>query len=219
MMGMIRLRLAVAGLAVALGGCVTMAPPAPAVLSLVRNGCADAPDLGAALSLTPEKEKALHIVSGQVGSATPCLRSGGRDTPYLLYSLPADAGDKTLTVGGYLEPLRILSPAVSVLDARGQATRTFGADEFLYRNLIYSVLFRPRPDERFVLVTVDADRVGKAYDSIAIGVNTSSTYTPAGPIMISTGMDNAQSRVFSYEGAVQVVVNDSDTKEAVADGT
>ena len=99
------------------------------------------------------------------------------------------------------------------MDQNGQVVRSFRSDEYMYRGPNYSVLFRPRAPERYVLVTVDPVRVGQTYDSIAIGTHITTTYTPYGPVYFTSGSDAAQSRVFSYEGSVQVVINDSDTKE------
>lgn len=208
-----------------LGACASLPPPPPAVLNMAARTCAPAPDLASAISLTPDKERALHSVTAQIGFATPCVRHDGIDTAYILYALPADLDDKTLTVGGYLEPLRILSPSVEVLNADGGTSRRFRADEYLYRGFNYSVLFRPRPDERFILVTVDPSRVGQRYDSIAIGVSTTASGAPVAGLAsglvgsgnITTGTDVSLSRTFSYEGAVQAVVNDSDTEEAARD--
>ena len=206
----------------ALTSCATMPPPPPAVLAFAGGTCVATPDLTQALSLTPEKERALYTVTTQVGSATPCLRRDGRDTAYLVYALPTDMGDKTLTVGGYLEPLRIYSPQVAVLDSQGETSRSFRPHEFLYRGGNYSVLFRPRPEERYILVTTDESRVGQKYDSIVIGVTTTSSGAVAGSALaagligggtVSSGTDVGLSRTFSYEGAAQVVVHDSDTKE------
>lgn len=195
-----------------LSACVTAAPPAPPVLEFTRSSCG-AVDLSSAVSLTPPKERALFLVNQPVVAESPCVAQDGTASAYALFALPDDLGDKTLTVGGVLEATRILSPKVAVLDGDGRVVRSFRSDEYMYRGLNYSVLFRPRAPERYVLVTVDPARVGQTYDSIAIATQTTSTYTPYGPIMITTGSDGAQSRVFSYEGSVQVVVNDSDTKE------
>lgn len=204
-----------------LAACASMPPPPPAVLTFAGQNCAAAPELTSAISLTPEKERALHFVTTQVGAATPCLRRDGVDTAYVLYAIPSDYEDKTLTVGGHLEPLRILSPRVAVLDGHGETSRTFRPDEFMYRGLNYSVLLRPRAGERYVLVTQEPARVGQKYDSIVIGTSTTSAAVPVSALAaglvgggsVTMGTDVGMSRVFSYEGAVQVAVNDSDTKE------
>ncbi|QTC91638.1 hypothetical protein [Brevundimonas goettingensis] len=211
--------------ATAAAGCATMPPPPPATLAFGGANCAATPDLTQALSLTPDKERSLWTVTTQVGSATPCVRRDGRESSYLVYAIPEDAGDKTLTVGGYLEPLRIFSPRVEVLDGHGETSRSFRPDEFMYRGPNYSVLFRPRPGERYVLVTTEDARVGQKYDSIVIGVTTTSTGAVAGSALaaglvgggtVSSGTDVGLSRTFSYEGAAQVIVHDNDTKEEAA---
>ena len=196
----------------ALGACATVPPPSPPVLAFDRADCG-AVDLSQAISLTSPKERAVHHVTKTVDGSAACAILEGGASAYALFALPTDTGDKTLTVGAALEPQRILSPAVAVLDAEGRQTRRFRADEFMYRGLNYSVVLRPRETERFVVVSIDPSRVGQRYDSIVIGTNASSTYTPYGPVTIMTGADAAQSRVFSYEGAAFVTVNDSDTKE------
>ena len=209
----------------AVAGCTTMPPPPAAILTFAGASCAATPDLSQALSLTPEKERALYSVTTQVGSATPCVHRDGRDSFYLVYAIPEDAGDKTLTVGGYLEPLRIFSPRVEVLDGHGETSRSFRPEEFMYRGPNYSVLFRPRSGERYVLVTTEDSRVGQKYDSIVIGVTTTSTGAVAGSALAAglvgggtmySGSDVGLSRTFSWEGAAQVIVHDSDTKEEAA---
>ncbi len=213
--------LILASVGAAMSACATVVPPA-AVLTMAERVCEARLDLANANSLTSDKEQALHNVTVQVGSATPCLQTAEGQTPYVLFAMPADTGDKTLTVGGYLEPFRILSPSVSILDAQGEVIRRFRADEFLYRNLNYSVLFRPRAGEKFVLVTIDRERVGSDYNAITIGTTTTSSGAVAGSVLgaalvgggsFTTGHDATVSRTFSYEGAVRVEVNDSDTRE------
>lgn len=205
----------VAAAAALLASCETVAPipPSPPTLEFVRSDCASAPDLSTAISLTPDKERAVYFVNAPASSDAGCLVQDGRQTPYALFALPADYGDKTLTVGSTMEPLRILSPSVVILDGRGEVSRTFDAADYMYRGAVYSVQFRPRPDEAYVLVTADPVRVGLRYDSISIGVVTTQVYTGYGTANMYSGTDVAQSRTFSYEGMVQVMVNDTDTEE------
>lgn len=194
-------------------GCATVEPPLPAVLEYARQDCHSAPDVSTAISLTPEKETNGHLVTTVVGPQTHCLTRAGGPTPYVVYALPADLGDKTLAVGGMLEAMRILSPDVSVLDARGQVTRTFAPSDYFYRGPVYSVQFKPREGDVFVLVTSDPTRVGRRYDAINVGTNTTTIYTGYGAANFTTGVEASTSRVFSHEGAVQVIVYDTDTKE------
>ncbi|MFT4913401.1 MAG: hypothetical protein ACI9YM_001999 [Brevundimonas sp.] len=197
--------------------CATAVPPAPAVLEYARQDCDAAPNLADAISLTPEKESPVHRVSTVVTSQTACLKSDGGTSPYVVYALPADRGDKTLIVGGVLEAFRIFAPAIILLDSQGQVTRAFAADEFLYRGPVYSVQFRPRETEAYILVDVDRDRVGAGYDAINVGTNTTTISTGYYASNWTTGTENHSSRTFSWEGTVLVTVNDSDTEEKPVD--
>ncbi|MDY6925125.1 MAG: hypothetical protein SWI22_14345 [Pseudomonadota bacterium] len=202
------------GMAGALTACASSGPPPAApLLQYERTDCAATPALTAAISLTPDKPKAAHIVETLIDARTPCLDRAGRPTPYLVYALPADTGDKTLIVGGQLEPNRIFSPEVAVLDARGEITRTFAAADFMYRGPVFSIQFRPRETEAYVLVTNEPSRVGQVYNSILTG--TQSTPVPAGAMMfmVNSGTEARLARTFSYDGRVHILVNDSDVDE------
>lgn len=198
---------------VILAACATVPPPPPAALTYAERTCADQPDLAAAISLTPPKERAVFTVTAPVSNETPCLRTDKGVSPAVIFALPTDHDDKTIIVGGVLEPLRILSPDVAVLDRNGVVTRTFPADEFLYRGAVYSVQFRPRENEAYLRVMVEPERVGRNYDSIAIGVNYNAVSVGYATTVIATGAESHAKRTFSYEGSIQVMVNDIDTKE------
>lgn len=200
-----------------LAACETVPyiPPSPAVLEYSRLDCAASPDLGTAISLTPDKEQALYTVNAPASAG--CLtRAEGGTTPYVAFALPTDHADKTIIVGASLEALRIQSPAVAILDRAGQVTRTFRPDEYMYRGSVYSVQFRPRENEAYVLVTADPSRVGQRYDAITVGVVTTTVTTGYGTSQWRSGTETAQSRVFSWEGTVQVSIADNDTKEEAA---
>jgi hypothetical protein len=197
--------------------CATLPPPAPPVLEYARQDCDAAPDLTTAISLTPAKESHVHRVSTVMSGETACLTRDGGTSPYVVYALPADHEDKTLIVGGVLEAFRIFAPAITLLDAQGQVTRTFPAEEFLYRGSVYSVQFRPRATETYILVDVDRARVGVGYDAINVGTNTTTISTGYYASNITTGTENHSSRTFSWAGTVLVTVNDSDTEEKPTD--
>ena len=197
--------------------CATLPPPPPPVLEYARQDCDAAPDLTTAISLTPAKESHTHRVSAVVSDQTACLQRDGGTSPYVVFALPEDRGDKTLIVGGVLEAFRIFAPAITLLDAQGQVSRAFPAEEFLYRGSVYSVQFRPRETEAYLLVDVDQNRVGTGYDAINVGTNTTTISTGYYASNITTGTESHSSRTFSWEGTVLVTVNDSDTDENPAD--
>lgn len=199
--------------------CATLPPPAPAVLEYGRHDCEAAPNLTTAISLTPAKESQAHRVSTVVTDQTACLTRDGMTSPYVVYALPADRDDKTVIVGGVLEALRIFAPTVTLLDAHGQISRAFPAEEFLYRGSVYSVQFRPRETEAYILVGGNPTQVGTGYDAINVGTNTTTVSTGYYASNITTGTEHHSSRTFSWEGTVLVTVNDSDTDEKPADPT
>lgn len=195
--------------------CATYTPAAP-VLEYDHSNCDAAPVLSGAISLTPTKERVSHVVSTPVTAETACLTTATGPTPYIVYALPADFGDKTVTVGGVLDVTRIFSPDVQILNARGETTRSFAAEDYMYRGPVYSVQFRPRADEAYVLVSANPQRVGQAYNSIAISTQTTGTVAAGAYISWTSGSDSAQVRTFSYEGPVQVTIYDTDTEESAA---
>ena len=194
--------------------CATATPPPPALLQYSGQGCVTAPDLTGAISLTPPRERAEHVVSTVINGQTPCLIRQGRATPYVIYALPSDHDDKTLSVGGLLEGIRVFSPEIALLDAGGQVTRTFAPDEYFYRGPVYSIQFRPRESEAYVLVTSDGARVGEGYRSIVTGMQSTTVATPVVIFSINSGTEAGLNRTFSYDGTVQVSVFDSDTDES-----
>lgn len=193
--------------------CATAAPPPPAALTYARQDCSATPDLSTAVSLTPDKERAVHLVASPIGPDTPCLTRAGVAVPYVLYALPADFGDKTLNVGSSLEQLRIFAPSVEILDAQGDVTRAFERREYYYRGPVYSVQFRPRHGEAYLLVTAAPDLIGQQYDAIQIGVATTVVSTGLYTAVMNSGTEAKQLRTFSYDGTVRVAINDTDTKE------
>lgn len=197
-----------------LAACVTtVEPPPPPLLAWDRADCDAAPDLGRTVSLTPKKETAVHVVSTPLGQGSPCLAQAGGAGPYVVYALPADLDDKTLIVGGILGYDRIFSPQVRVLDAEGRETRTFVDSDWFNRGPVYSVQFRPRPGDAFVVVSADPSRVGRTESAINVGTNTTVVYTGYGASNWTTGQENHATRVFAYDGDVRVTVNDIDTEE------
>ncbi|HZW15899.1 MAG TPA: hypothetical protein VFF66_06550 [Brevundimonas sp.] len=200
--------------AAASAACATALPPPPlAVLEYGRQDCALRPDLASAISLTPEKETNGHIVTTVIDAQTACLTTARGGVPYVIYALPEDLGDKMLSIGSVLEPYRILSPDVTVLDAQGEPTRTFAAEDYFYRGPVFSVQLRPREGEAFVMVAANPERIGQQYDSIAVGTQTTTVYTGYGAANWTTGHEASLSRTFSYEGVAHVTVYDTDTKE------
>jgi hypothetical protein len=201
----------VLGAGAVLAGCATPTPPA-AVITYAGKACDSQPDLSRAISLVPQKppKKNLpHVVTTEVNGQTRCLTRPGGNGPYLVYALEPDHRLKMHTIGAVQERARVLSPDVSILDREGRVTRVFGPGDFLFRGGFYSVQFRSRDSEAFVLFATNPGRVGERRDSIEIGTSTSGYYVAGFSGSYTLGVDNAATRTFSYEGTAQVVVYDS----------
>ena len=199
--------LAAAAAPLVAAACAT-APP-PAVLTYGGAGCTPAPDLGKAISLVPKRPRPAYAVVTALDATAPCLTRAGGPSPYRLYALPGGLETKTLTAGAVLEQARLFAPDIAVLDSQGKVTRTFSTPDYLFRGAVYSVEFRPRPADAYLLVAADPTRVGQRYDSIAIGTSTTSTYANGMALSWTSGVDAKLSRTFSYAGSVEVTVFDS----------
>lgn len=192
-------------------GCATAPIHPSAVTRYSVATCAPAPELAGAISLTPpekKKNKKIWSVTKLIDSSADCIDVAGKNAPYVVFEIPAASEQKIFEVGAPLEPVRIFSPQISILNADGFETRNFGPDKYLFRGWVYSVQFQPQAGERYILVRANTDNVGKRYDSIFTGVNATSVYTGYGAATYYTGIDEAQSRVFSYEGNVIATVHE-----------
>ena len=199
------------------------APPPTAVVDLAGKTCASTPSVKDAISLTPEKKEAYYTVSTLVDSVKPCLTVDNTSSNYVVYALPAHAENHTITVGGLQEAVRTFAPSVSLLDADGKITRTFGDDRFANIGNMLGVQFRPMPTERYILVQSNPRLVGKSVSTFATRIAATSGYSPGTAYsygysyQVQHGVEGSQSRVFSHEGSVAVTVQAATGKIGLPD--
>ena len=162
-------------------------PGAPASIYCSENAdglypatCADGVDTVSALSLVPDKDKAIWTRDDQVSAASACIRRGGAAVPYLVYALPPAGSARMVEVGAVREPTRVVSPEVVLLDEAGNETRSFARESYMFRPGLYSVQFVPAANERFALVMVDPAPIGKTHDTITLGTSSTMVYTGFG---------------------------------------
>lgn len=155
---------------IVLAGCVTYEPPPPAVTSFAPAvACTDAPSVSGAASLTPENPagRMEHVID--VGVQAPCLRlASGAQAPYAVFALPTAGKVASISAGAIFEELRVFAPVVSTLGADGRTVRTFTADDFHRRGQTLAVLFSPRAEEKFLVVSGEPAKVGGAHSLIAV---------------------------------------------------
>ncbi|WP_394269671.1 hypothetical protein [Qipengyuania sp.] len=199
-------RLAVLAGAGMLAGCTTTAVSFPPSLTYAPATCADGVDTVSALSLVPDKDKAIWTRDDQVSAASACIRRGGAAVPYLVYALPPAGSARMVEVGAVLEPTRVVSPEVVLLDEAGNETRSFARESYMFRPGLYSVQFVPAANERFALVMVDPAPIGKTHDTITLGTSSTMVYTGFGVSNWTAGNEAMMSRGFSYEGTMRALV-------------
>lgn len=203
-----RRTIAVALSATVMTACATVGVPMlPAMTAFDRTDCATAPDMALAVDLTPLKDKKQWVVDHDMLADAPCLMQDGQAAPYAVFALPPHGTSRAVEVGSVLEPGRLFSPRVSLLDADGVPVRDFANDKLMFRSSIYSVRFVPAETERYVLVTAEPVMIGKAYDAIRSSIR-STGYAPT-PYTYSTwysGHEVETTHAFSYVGKMRGMV-------------
>jgi hypothetical protein len=196
-----------------LSGCATAPIFFSPVTKFSGTNCAAQPDISTAVSLDPKKKKKFHETYVPVDGSAQCLAGTKGNVPYKLLALPAVTENKVFEVGGAVEPLRVFSAEVSTLDANGATVRRFAKDQLTFRGGVYSVMMRALENEKYVMVSVDPEPVGKFFDSIQTSTSTTSVYTGFGSSSWTSGVDQNHTRAFSYEGTIVARVFDNSTSK------
>ena len=192
--------------AATLSACATTVPMLPSLTTFERTDCASVPDLSGAINLAPQKDKRAWYVDSYVQENGPCLIQDGQAVPYLVLALPPTGTSRAVEVGSMLEPGRLFSPHVALLDADGATVRDFDNDQMMFRSSIYSVRFVPGAGERFALITAEPTLIGKAYDVINSRIVQDYAVAAVAGSSFLRGNETKASHVFSYDGKVRGVV-------------
>ncbi|MEZ5939615.1 MAG: hypothetical protein R3C52_15560 [Hyphomonadaceae bacterium] len=138
-------------------------PPGPSLTYEPTLPCAPHVSVATATSLTPEDPTGRYDVITPVNASSSCLVGPvGTAEGYVAYAMPMSGKPVSISAGAIVEPGRMLAPRVFTLTADGQVARTFPRAEMMARGNALAVLFRPRPDERYVVVSADAAAVAGA---------------------------------------------------------
>jgi hypothetical protein len=154
----------------ALTACGSTPTPVTAVTSFApATVCTDGPVLAGAVVMRPEKGAREVERTAAVGPEAPCLRRApGVGSPYAVFALPGSGEAASVAAGGVVEPYRLFAATVSTIDAGGQVIRTFAAGDMRRRGQTLAVVFVPRPEERYVVVAADPDKVGRALSLVSV---------------------------------------------------
>ena len=193
-----------------LSACVSAPPIQRPVTSWNAVNCATTPSLDGAVSLTPEKDKAVWPVDYAMTSATPCLTTGDASGPYAVFLLPETRWNAPIEVGSVVGPAALFSPHVTILGTDGAEMRSFTPEHYNMRSHMdgrtYSVQFMPQDGERYVVVTSNPLRIGSAVEGISTGTVTNTMWYGFGATSWTSGVESQLISAFSYEGPVRVNV-------------
>lgn len=180
--------------------------PPSAVVELTQKDCAEAVSLTDALDLTPEKKKKWIQQQFKFDETTACAQVEGVPVNYTVYELPALAPKHTFTVGGAKSAVRTLGARVVLLDGEGEIVREFADEKYMDIKHTYGVQFRPRENEKFILVHTDAGLVGEAvHTTEQILTTTQYQYATAaggGIAYVQSGYEKEHARTYSHEGSL-----------------
>lgn len=144
--------------------CESTSPPPSAVLSFTSTaGCAEGLAAERAEVVTVKKRQNSGNITTQVSAASACQVEKGVELPYALYRLPRGVDIQSVQAGGVFQINRIFAADVMTLDESLSPVRHFGPDAFFHRGGSWSVFFRPREQERYILVRANPELVGKSY--------------------------------------------------------
>ncbi|RJY08676.1 hypothetical protein [Aurantiacibacter aquimixticola] len=172
--------------------------------------CPETPSFANAVSVVPEKDKAVWLVDHQLDSTSPCLTMSGVSGPYAVFALPETRWNAPIEVGSVVGPAALFSPHVEILGADGSQMRSFTPEHYNMRSHMsgrtYSVQFMPQDGERYVLVTSNPARIGSAIEGIATSTVTNTMWYGYGAANWTSGVEAQLASAFSYEGPVRVNV-------------
>lgn len=157
------------GVALLLAGCVTAPPALPPVLQASAVGaCTAAASTAGAVDLTPKAAAGTSEKIVTVSASSACLAGETAKQGYAVFALPTTGLVASLSAGAIIEPKRVLAPSVATLSGDGRVVRTFAKDDLQHRGRTVSVLFKPKPEERFVIVAADAASVGGQFKLVTV---------------------------------------------------
>lgn len=196
-------------LAAAATGCASTPPipPLEPVTSIAGKVCDTAVSRAAPVNLSPPPKETpeQHFVSHTFDQTTACIGGEAGERNYQVFELSGFTSGKLLTAGAPLDAKRVLAVKVSLLDRDGNVTRSFPREDYLFRGDTYSVQFRPRDTEAFVLIETDPALVGQERQSVATGMNGQYMSTgTGGGYTAYYGYDQKRAHVFSHEGKATI---------------
>lgn len=179
-------------------------PPKPPLTIVLNKNCTVTPILEPATPIITDTTKKSFSITTEITTIALCLEeTPGAKSLYHVYRLPRGFEAMDITIGALREEARILAPIVKVYDPKGSVTRAFDNDDFLFRGAHYSVQFRNRPGDAFILIASNPSIVGEVSSNISNTVTSTSYSTGTGAFFtMYSGQETQQQAKFSHTGSI-----------------
>ncbi|MCR6629973.1 MAG: hypothetical protein NVV74_07935 [Magnetospirillum sp.] len=193
-----------------LAACGQTAKQVPLTLTVPATNCAASPNLATAKALVmPEGKKSVQQ-EVDVATDAPCLVEGsGKARYYTVFALPRTSGGGALTasVSSPAQGGVVFAPRISVLGESGEILRDIPEANLMFRGNVLSAVFRLRPEERYLLVTSNPERVGNNFKRTTASVGASTVPVGTGTFTTYSGTDLTLGYTYSHTGKVLVSID------------
>lgn len=179
-------------------GCAKPPPPA---LSLEGRSCTTAPTLSGAPAVTLDDK----TVTAKLDGNAACWQSGASPASvYSVFALPKS--DQPYIVSVISEPVGqgLFAPRVVFADDDGTTLREASRDSFMSHGLSLQANLRVRPNERYLIVASDPERVGQNVSQLVGSVQTTVAPVGLGFVAVHIGSEATTTLTYAYSGVVKV---------------
>ncbi|MDX5365368.1 MAG: hypothetical protein LPK88_02940 [Alphaproteobacteria bacterium] len=190
--------------ALLLAACAEKAPDLAPLVQIAPPSCASQPDLGRALPVAFHAEEKTEPVTVTITEQSPCLAEDGSKSLYEVFALPSVAHSIIVTVRSLPSTSGILAPRIVTLDAEGNRIRQVDRESIHFRGKALTAMLRTRPEEKYMLVTSDADVVGGDISRVSGAVHQQMISSGAFMVAVYTGSESVASMTYAHNGTVEV---------------
>lgn len=190
--------------ALLLSACVQTPPDLAPLVQIAPSSCAARPDVGRAVPIAFHAEEKTDPVTVTITEQSPCLADDGSKSLYEVFALPPVAHSVIVTVRSLPSTSGILAPRIVTLDADGNRIRQVDRESIHFRGTALTAMLRTRPEEKYLLVTSDAEVVGGDISRVSGAVHQQMVSSGAFMVAVYTGSESVASMTYAHNGTVEV---------------
>jgi hypothetical protein len=194
---------------VLLAGLAACTPPVPPMVTLDDRACTPAPDFTAArplpLSANAAPNNAATVVFDQ---NSPCWQTAdGKKRTYAIFTLPDSPAPFLIGVTSLLQGQALFAPHLYMFDGLGRPLRDMPRDSFLFHGSALYLGIRAYPNERYLMIASETDKVGAQESQLRDGTNASAAGGGGLYVSIHTGFETDRNYTYAVNGTVNVVAS------------